>query len=296
MKHSGTIVFFLAVVVLCLSCVFANEKTTQQMPNNYWFQGKAEISSYQLKQVRYGEIHEGEAVLIFVTEPFSEKSFTKADVKTSEDVGVLKLNFTKKFNTGIYPYSMMTSTFFPFKNGKHSLKISSSSQEWCGHTYMDLQPTPTKFNININSYFEGESTSIVLDKSLLEDDLWTMIKLNPKSLPQGNNIQMIPSFFFLRLKHQACKVYTCEAELAEKNGNYSYSINYPTLKRNLTISFEKQAPYKILGWTETYISGWGANAITLTTSATLKRSMMVDYWNKNSNQYKSLRKELDLKE
>ncbi|MEM1407815.1 MAG: septum formation inhibitor Maf, partial [Bacteroidota bacterium] len=40
--------------------------------NNYWYAGKAEITSYELKQSRYGEVHDGEAVLIFVTEPFSK--------------------------------------------------------------------------------------------------------------------------------------------------------------------------------------------------------------------------------
>ncbi len=36
--------------------------------------------------------------------------------KSWEDrVPVLKLNFSKKFNTGIYPYSMMSSVFMPIK-------------------------------------------------------------------------------------------------------------------------------------------------------------------------------------
>ncbi|MDP7238046.1 MAG: hypothetical protein QGI34_15090, partial [Candidatus Latescibacteria bacterium] len=38
---------------------------------DYWYQGKAEITSYTLKQARYGEIHDGHVVLIFVTEDFS---------------------------------------------------------------------------------------------------------------------------------------------------------------------------------------------------------------------------------
>ena len=39
----------------------------------YWYNSEAEITSYNLKQARYGEIHEGKAALIFVTEPFSKK-------------------------------------------------------------------------------------------------------------------------------------------------------------------------------------------------------------------------------
>jgi hypothetical protein len=37
----------------------------------YWFNGEAELSSFQLTQARYGELREGKAVMIFVTEPFS---------------------------------------------------------------------------------------------------------------------------------------------------------------------------------------------------------------------------------
>ena len=36
----------------------------------YWFAGKAEITSYKLEQARYGELRDGSAVLIYVTEPF----------------------------------------------------------------------------------------------------------------------------------------------------------------------------------------------------------------------------------
>ena len=38
---------------------------------DYWYQGKAELASYDLNQSRYGEIRNGHAVLIFLTEDFS---------------------------------------------------------------------------------------------------------------------------------------------------------------------------------------------------------------------------------
>jgi hypothetical protein len=297
MKNLALISVIIGTVALLISCIEPEtNNTSEPAADNYWFQGKAEISSFELKQARYGEIHEGEAVLIFVSEPFSEKSFAKADNKTGEDVGVLKLNFTKNFNTGIYPYSMMTSTFFPFKNGQHAMKISSSSQEWCGHTFMEMKPSDSTFTIDINSYFEGETTTISLAKSILEDDLWSMIRLHPMALPQGEKLAVIPSFFYLRLMHKTTKAYACEAKLSEDENKYVYHINYPELQRNLTISFEKQQPFKIIGWSETYQSGWGASAQTLTTMATRKKTMHVDYWNKNKKQYAPLRKELGLKQ
>ena len=82
--------------------------------NEYWYAGLAEVSGYDLLQSRYGEIHEGKAAMIFVTEPFSKKKQVKLDnpgQAGKDNTSVLKLNSTRKFLTGIYPYSMMTSVF-----------------------------------------------------------------------------------------------------------------------------------------------------------------------------------------
>ena len=46
---------------------------------DYWYGGKAEISSYKLEQARYGEMREGSAVLVFVTEDFLPDEQVKAD-------------------------------------------------------------------------------------------------------------------------------------------------------------------------------------------------------------------------
>lgn len=115
--------------------VIQNNATSHQIPwqkfKEYWYSGKAEITSYKLEQARYGEIHQGQAVLIYVTEDFLPHKQVKADQKSNNTVSVLKLNATKKFNTGIYPYSVMQSTFFPVSNNQHAIKITSSIQEWC---------------------------------------------------------------------------------------------------------------------------------------------------------------------
>lgn len=263
--------------------------------NKYWYAGEAEISSYELKQARYGEIHEGKAAMIFVTEHFSPKNGTKANNPNIGDATpILKLNNTKKFNTGIYPYSMMTSTFFPVKEGNHSFAITSSSQEWCGHSYMELA-NKSKFEVTLESYFEGESFSnLSLAKDNLEDDIWTKIRINPLALPVGE-IKMIPSFFYLRLRHRATKAYECSAVLNKVDKTFSeYQLTYPALNRTLNIQFENVFPYKIISWEEAYPSGFGSNAAQLKTTATLIKTIKSDYWNRNSNKDRALRKELQL--
>lgn len=273
-------------------------KTQETSPefNQYWYAGDAEITSYELEQARYGEIHSGKAVLVFVTEPFSRDKQVKTDNPGKEDVSVMKLNFTKKFNTGIYPYSMMNSSFVPVKekNG-HALKITSSSQEWCGHTYTQLNSRSGKFEVESHSYFEREGDeSFTLPKTLLEDELWTRIRLNPEDLPVGTH-EVIPAFFHLRLLHQALKPYSARIEKkALADNETAYIIKYPDLNRQLKIVYNNRFPYEITGWEETFTSGWGASAKTLTTKATRIKTMKTDYWTKHNNVDLPLRDELGL--
>lgn len=259
----------------------------------YWFNGEAEITSYKLSQARYGEMREGNAVMVFVTEPFSQKSMTKADRPTSDDPSVLKLNFTKNFNTGIYPYSLMNSSFFPVETGNHSLKVSSSSQEWCGHSYMELQNN-NKFDISCASYFEGENEKTSLAKDFLEDDVWSMIRLRPTDLPNGN-FKMIPSFFYIRLAHIKTTAYNCTASTIDNNdGTKNYILEYPDLDRKLSITFDSAFPHNIKSWEETYMDGYGANRKKLSTTGTAIKTIKSAYWSKNSNKDASLRAELGL--
>lgn len=256
---------------------------------DYWYAGDAEITSYQLEQVRYGEIRKGTAVLVFVTEDFLADIQVKADHYNEKNTSVLKLNATKNFVTGIYPYSIMQSTFFPVSNDQHALKISASIQEWCGHVYTQLNNRDT-FEITSHSYFQGEADQdFNLEKTWTENELWTKLRIDPNGLPTGS-IEIVPAIEYLRLKHETIKAYTANASL--KNG--FYTISYPDLNRSLKINFNTQFPFDILGWEETTISGHGAATITLTSKATRLKSMKSAYWTKNTNADQELRESLKI--
>jgi len=283
-----TLIFILFVACTESNSIQSISPVDKDKFSKYWYAGEAEISSFTLKQDRYGEIHDGHAVLVFVTESFSISSNSKADRPSVNDPSVLKLNYTKKFNTGIYPYSMMTSTFFPIDYGEYSLKVTSSSQEWCGHTFMDLQ-NKDQFIVDIDSYFEGESAeNVKLEKKLLEDDLMSMIRINPAHIPLGVQA-VIPSFFYLRMKHIPLKAYDAELSLSKSSNEIQIlTLNYLELGRELVVSFEKKFPHKIKSWTERdKTSG-------LSTSAELIQTIKSDYWNRHFNKDLAWRKELGL--
>ena len=60
--------------LLCISFMLGlvnlNAQRISEQFKAHWFDGYAEISSYSIDQSRYGEIREGNAVLIYVTEDF----------------------------------------------------------------------------------------------------------------------------------------------------------------------------------------------------------------------------------
>lgn len=278
---------------------------------DYWYQGKAEITSYKLDQARYGQIHKGESVLIFVTEDFSYSKQAKLDNPAevrNDAVSVLKLNFTKKFNTGIYPYSMMLSIFTPVDIEKypHTRKVTASSQEWCGHTFTQLNLRNDRYQAILHSYFESEGEqNKKIPLTVLEDGLWTRIRIGPRNLPVGD-VNLIPGLLTQRLRHTIIRSQTANislkdeisGELSEGSDKteeiMSYTIQYKDDDRTLVIYFQKNFPYQIVKWEETYTDGFGENAKKLTTIAVKDKTIMIDYWNKNKNTDTYLRDSLGL--
>lgn len=260
----------------------------------YWDQGEAELNSYTLEQSRYGANRTGEAVLIFVTEDFLKSKQVKADHPEAADddaAHILKLNFTKKFVTGIYPYSMMQSVFTPLDGNTKPLKLTTSSQEWCGHTFSQYNHRNGKYNASLYSYFESEGdTSLSFsDDIILEDAIWNTIRINPQALPTGK-VLMLPGNLYLRLSHQPFKAQTANCSLSTTDSINTYTISYTDTRRKMSIYFSKGFPYNILGWEEAYPDIMQHK--TRTTKATLKKKIMLDYWTKNKPSDTSYRKEL----
>ena len=273
--------------------------------HSYWYNYGAEITRFELEQSRYGEIHSGYVVLIFVTEPFLPDIQVKSDYKASREksIPVLKLNFIKRFNTGIYDYSIMKSVFTPIPSEQQpfskTLKVSTTRQDWCGHVYLQYNFEGDHYKVKQYSYFEKEGDKdVTIPYAHLEDEIWTRIRIDPKTLPLGE-IEMIPGSFFTTLRMIDLGVENAVAELTNtqdgnRGGISQYTVTYPSLGRTLSIRFNRNFPYDILSWSETYQSGSGKDAKVLTTEARRTHAIMVDYWNKNSVKDLKLRKELGL--
>jgi hypothetical protein len=228
-------------------------------------------------------------VLIFVTEDFLKEEQVKAEEKGDNSIPVIKLNSTKNYLTGIYPYSIMQSTFYPLEGDSHALKITASVQEWCGQVYMQLN-NRSKYEIRSHSYFQGEADQFPdLSRHHLENEVWTQLRIDPSLLPTGD-IKMIPSFEYIRLAHIEIKAYDAVAEFYRDEGLSVYRISYPELQRRLLIYHHPVFPHPIEKWEEISIH----NGQELRSVATKKSRLKVDYWSRNSNKDLPLRDNLKL--
>jgi len=293
------------VVLFGLSCTQETPATPQQAPSpaatpppnfgDYWYQGKAEINSYQLTQARYGELRKSQAVRLFVTEDFSASKQVKTTPNANDAVKVLKMNLSKQFVTGIYDYAIMQSVFTPIGYSKQnrSLKTTTSTQDWCGQTFTQVNRQADQYKVQLFSYFESEGDrNYPLKQTYLEDELWNIIRINPKKLPTGE-MTIIPNAATSRLRHTKLSSEAAQAKLFanKKNKNLmTYQLDYAASKRTLKIFFQKEFPHQIEGWEDSYIDG----GKYLTTKAKRIKTILSPYWNKSSNRYQELRDSLGL--
>ena len=273
------------------------ESFARQHPSfdRYWYQGKAELTRYVLRQSRYGDLHDGEAVLIFVTEDFLPAAQVKQERGDSPDaISVLKLNAYRRFYTGIYPYNLMTSSFTPVRPaGTETLKLSSTIQEWCGQVYSQINRRKDGLHTVLHSYFQDDADQkTVLPDATLEDGLWAQIRIDPSRIREGNQ-EIVPGLDYVRMRHKALRAYPAvvtrktqaESDLVDQPVE-ALESRYPAMGRDLTIYYEPEPPHVIQAWEE--------NVGPQRTTAVRTHAIMDDYWNHNSADDGSYRDALGL--
>ena len=150
-----------------------------------WGDGRAEVAAYRGVVSRYGATHDAEVVLIYVTEPLDRATLVKDDdAPADRRLDVLKLNFALRFQTGIYPYSVLTSVFAPVNDfGAERFspaKISFGEQDWCGGVFSSVWPDDDAFIERSHSYFASEGDQDVrrpvAEGTLYEDALYIQLR------------------------------------------------------------------------------------------------------------------------
>jgi hypothetical protein len=234
----------------------------------HWSDNRAEMNGYRLVQPRYGADRAGTAVLIYVTEDFSDSLRVKADPRqhpTSDVYPVLKLNASRDFRTGIYEYNVMTSTFARVAPGWPIAKVSFSSQEWCGNVYHQLIPRGGRARGIFHSYFDGEADGRddlpMPDGGVLEDAVPILVRgWMGDWLPRGatRTLPFLPSLLRSRLEHRTLA--WGEATVTRASAPSRVTVPAGTFQvdvwtiaekggRTVTYSVESAPPYRLVRWT-----------------------------------------------
>ncbi|HMG15504.1 MAG TPA: hypothetical protein VK590_08665 [Saprospiraceae bacterium] len=291
--HFYSIVFGFSIFIFILGCQESKPSaqtisSDKAVLDTYWYQGKAEVNSYDLQQERYGTIRPGHAILIFVTEDFlTDKQVKNESYTDKQSTLVLKHNLIRRFTTGLYDYSLMSSVFSPLYNisKPNALKITTTLQDWCGTSSVQLNKRDEKWKVSLRSYFEKENDQdFNIDNVYTEDELLNLIRIAPGKLPIGN-IEVLPMLQSALMLHWPITANQVKASLKDYKGTdfkaknlRVYTLEFMAINRSVSYIFERESPYKIVGWTETYN---GKDGKVLTTKATIHNSSLEAYWTEN---------------
>jgi hypothetical protein len=234
-----------------------------------------------LDRARYDDVHPGEAVLIFVTEPFLPKQQVKQDEGVNKNtLNVLKMNRIDRFSTGVYDYSMFTSVFTPLSgyNLHYPLKITFSAQDWCGQLFTQLNNS-NGFEYKQFSYFQQEGdTAIQMAYHLSEDNIFNVARIDDTKLPEGE-FSIYPSQSFARTAHIPFQSYKAIGDLKQEDSVLIYNYSIPLLKRNVSIYLDRLQQNRIVKWTEAYPTLFDKKIRTST--YVLKAKESLPYWSLN---------------
>ena len=265
----------------------------------HWHDGRAELNGYRWSVTRYGQPRDGQAVMIFVTEPFSDSKRVKVDDPSKDPpdtLDVLKLNLVRDFQTGIYDYNTMTSVFVRTADFT-PLKVSFTSAEWCGHVYEELIIGPKRIEQRFFSYFEDESSTGTLPgrpDGVGGDDLFILLRgLRGAYLEPGQKrtVPFLAGAFARRLRHIPLAWGTAEIErltgtreIEVPAGTFTVDVYVvrPDDGRVGTFFIEQPYPHRIVRW-QWKATGTGRRASEAAETGELTGTSRVEYWRLNSN-------------
>ena len=259
-----------------------------------WGDGNAEVATYAASVMRYDTLRAASVVVITVTEPVSRRTWVKDDRAEGDDrVDVLKINQMATFQTGVYPYSVMTSTFMPVADfgpgigGRFApAKITLTAQEWCGHVWHGVWPGAGGFRSSMRSYFaeEGETdrAAAVPEGTLYEDALLAQLRELDGPFHGGRDWRgsLVPTLWHQRVAHDTLAAVDAtiaradtsvagpEGTIAATRFRIAYDAGRGPFVRTLVV--ERAAPRRILGW-----------STSLGERGRLVRAVRMPYWQLN---------------
>lgn len=259
---------------------FSELLDSEFLKNSYWYQGLAEINHYQASVVKYGILRPAEEVVhILVTEKHDPILLVKADDwKRPGLVDVLKFNYLTTIPTGIYTYREMISAFFANPE-MNLIKLTFSSQEWCGQSFKELLNVGKRKGLWFNTYWDGQGRGKYEANFPEYLVLYDVLPVQLRALKFSENLkghfEMLPTQISSKVSQpiweKAEFEITALQPLRVPAGEFTaYRVQIRHSGGEDRLWFEKDFPHRMLKW-ETYAGN----------SYLLKKSQRLAYWELN---------------
>ena len=214
-----------------------------------WNDGKAEVSVYDARDVRYGIPRASRAVLIVVAEDLLADRLVKADRPEGPAAlrRVLKLNHVRAIQTGVYAYQQMLSAFLGVDR-LEPVKLTMTSHEWCGNSFAEWRVD--RASLQIRSYFEEPGDAdvpLAAGDALFYDALPLALRGLDLDKTRSGTIPVIDTVFSSRPIPPATE--TASLRVTQPTG--AGQVHRVLLRRGArtdTFDFEKPFPHRLVRW------------------------------------------------
>lgn len=153
--------------------------------NNLWDDGQAEVATYDASTVVYGKPRAHTLRLITVYEDFNREYYAKADWPYGQKpiLPVIKQIQTTTIPTANYDYHFLTAVFVDRDDFGRTVKLTTTSQDWCGTTSKTFELWGEKPRMIYTSYWDGEGNGTRELGSNIDDYFEEDLLLNLRALP-----------------------------------------------------------------------------------------------------------------
>lgn len=231
--------------------------------NELWDDGLAEVAIYSAKKLTYGKLWDHEMVLVTVKEDFNKAYYTKADYPYDgkDLLPVLKLNIFTRVQTTIYPYHYLTSVFVKKDDITYPVKMTVSTQEWCGNTFKEWINWGKKTRMVYHSYFDGQGDGSVDVDYEPGDMLAEQLFVSLRSLPFKNGYSkkfrlcepMMSNKFKKPVWHNASWRISGPEELTALDKKLTcWKVVVKTDAFTMTFWFSDEYPFSLIKYTDSH--------------------------------------------
>ena len=158
-----------------------------------WDDGLSEMCYYDATDTVYGTKRHYTRVHLFNRQWMDPATGVKTEPDSPGAVPAFKLLIAEQIPTDNYNYRYLTTVFLR-RSDLTPLKMTSSSQEWCGHTFKHLRWTDDRLDVQSFSYFpdEGDRTYQRVADAVPFESLFVLAR-NVVSTGRTRRLQLLPS-------------------------------------------------------------------------------------------------------